>query len=98
LDQDIRGKYSSLPAGIACCLRFGWVLSEAHISQEKRARSRGSGAGTETLLNVDLHGRVKPAFQESERDLGWAIPSPDGRRVAIWEASGRFNAWLLENF
>jgi Tol biopolymer transport system component/DNA-binding winged helix-turn-helix (wHTH) protein len=57
-----------------------------------------SPAGTQTLLNVDLHGNAKPALQESERDLGWAIPSPDGRHVAIWEASGSSNAWLLENF
>ena len=57
-----------------------------------------SPAGTQTLLNVDLHGKVKPVLQESERDLGWAIPSPDGRHVAIWEASGSSNAWLLENF
>jgi Tol biopolymer transport system component/DNA-binding winged helix-turn-helix (wHTH) protein len=57
-----------------------------------------SPAGTQTLLNVDLHGNVKPALQESEMDLGWAIPSPDGRHVAIWKASGSSNAWLLENF
>jgi Tol biopolymer transport system component/DNA-binding winged helix-turn-helix (wHTH) protein len=57
-----------------------------------------SPTGTETLLNVDLHGKVKPVLQESERDLGWAIPSPDGRHVALWEASGSSNAWLLENF
>jgi len=57
-----------------------------------------SPAGTQTLLNVDLHGKVKPVLQESEMDLGWAIPSPDGRHLAIWEASGSSNAWLLENF
>jgi Tol biopolymer transport system component/DNA-binding winged helix-turn-helix (wHTH) protein len=57
-----------------------------------------SPSGTQTLLNVDLHGKVKPVLQESEMDLGWAIPSPDGRHVAIWEASGSSNAWLLENF
>jgi Tol biopolymer transport system component len=57
-----------------------------------------SPAGTQTLLNVDLHGRVKPVLQESEMELGWAIPSPDGRNVAIWEASSSSNAWLLEGF
>jgi Tol biopolymer transport system component/DNA-binding winged helix-turn-helix (wHTH) protein len=57
-----------------------------------------SPAGTQTLLNVDLHGKVKPVLQESERELGWAIPSPDGRHLAIWTASGSSNAWLLENF
>jgi Tol biopolymer transport system component/DNA-binding winged helix-turn-helix (wHTH) protein len=57
-----------------------------------------SPAGTQTLLNVDLHGKVKPVLEESEMDLGWAIPSPDGRHLAIWKASGSSNAWLLENF
>jgi Tol biopolymer transport system component/DNA-binding winged helix-turn-helix (wHTH) protein len=57
-----------------------------------------SPAGTQTLLNVDLHGKVKPVLQESEMELGWAIPSPDGRNVAIWEASSSSNAWLLEDF
>jgi Tol biopolymer transport system component/DNA-binding winged helix-turn-helix (wHTH) protein len=57
-----------------------------------------SPAGTQTLLNVDLHGKVKPVLQESERELGWAIPSPDGRHLALWTATGSSNAWLLENF
>jgi Tol biopolymer transport system component/DNA-binding winged helix-turn-helix (wHTH) protein len=57
-----------------------------------------SPAGLQTLLNVDLHGRAKPFLQEPEKDLGWAIPSPDGRRLAIWEASANSNAWLLEGF
>jgi hypothetical protein len=57
-----------------------------------------SPAGVPTLLNVDLHGRARPMLEESEKDLGWAIPSPDGKRLAIWEASGSSNAWLLEGF
>src|SRR6267142_5257380 len=60
--------------------------------------SVSSPTGTQTLLNVDLHGRVKPVLQESEKDLGWAIPSPDGRHLAIWVASDCANAWLLEGF
>jgi Tol biopolymer transport system component/DNA-binding winged helix-turn-helix (wHTH) protein len=58
--------------------------------------SASSPAGMQTLLNVDLRGRAKPVLQEPEKDLGWAIPSPDGRHLAIWEASGNCNAWLLE--
>ena len=60
--------------------------------------SASSPTGTQTLLIVDLQGRAKPVLQESEKDLGWAIPSPDGRHLAIWEASGSSNAWLLEGF
>jgi Tol biopolymer transport system component len=57
-----------------------------------------SPTGVQTLLSVDLHGKAKPALQESEKDLGWAIPSPDGRHLAIWEASGNSNAWLIDGF
>jgi Tol biopolymer transport system component len=57
-----------------------------------------SPAGVPTLLNVDLRGKARPVLEESEKDLGWAIPSPDGKRLAIWEAGGSSNAWLLEGF
>jgi len=57
-----------------------------------------SPAGAETLLNVDLRGNAKPVLQESEMRLGWAIPSPDSRHLAIWQAAESSNAWLLENF
>lgn len=57
-----------------------------------------SPAGIQNLLNVDLRGRAKPFLQESEKDLGWAIPAPDGRHLAIWEANANSNAWLLEGF
>ena len=54
--------------------------------------------GVPTMLNVDLEGRATPVLQESEKTLGWAIPSPDGRHLAIWEANGNSNAWLLQGF
>ena len=57
-----------------------------------------SPTGIQTLLHVDLRGAAKPAFQEPEKYLGWAIPSPDGRHVALWEASSSSNAWLLDGF
>jgi hypothetical protein len=57
-----------------------------------------SPTGIQTLLHVDLRGEAKPVFQEPEKYLGWAIPSPDGRHVAIWESSSSSNVWLLEDF
>jgi DNA-binding winged helix-turn-helix (wHTH) protein/Tol biopolymer transport system component len=57
-----------------------------------------SSAGVQTLLSVNLQGKVRPAFEEKEMDLGWAIPSPDGRHVAIWMAAASSNAYLLEGF
>jgi Tol biopolymer transport system component/DNA-binding winged helix-turn-helix (wHTH) protein len=55
-------------------------------------------AGTRALLNVDLRGRARPLLQDAQKDIGWAIPSPDGRRIAYWETSGSSNAWLLQGF
>jgi Tol biopolymer transport system component/DNA-binding winged helix-turn-helix (wHTH) protein len=60
--------------------------------------SASSPDGTQVLLHVDLQGNATPVLHESEMDLGWAIPSPDGRRLALWKASLNSNAWLLEGF
>ena len=57
-----------------------------------------SPEGVQTLLNVNLRGKVGPALEEKEMDLGWAIPSPDGRHVAIWMSAASSNAYLLEGF
>lgn len=51
---------------------------------------------TTSLINIDLQGRAKPVLQESKPYVGWAIPSQDGRHLAIWEATGGSNAWMLE--
>ncbi|GAC1640695.1 MAG: hypothetical protein NVS9B14_22230 [Candidatus Acidiferrum sp.] len=54
--------------------------------------------GEEVIINVDLQGHVKPTVKEPSPYIGWAIPSQDGKRLAIWEASGASNVWMLENF
>lgn len=51
---------------------------------------------TTALINIDLQGRAKSVLQESKPYVGWAIPSQDGRHLAIWEATGGSNAWMLE--
>jgi len=66
------------------------------------SRSLWAAAYTTTdtwgLLNVDLQGRVRPMLQENKMIVGWAIPSADGRHLALWEASGNSNVWMLEKF
>ncbi|HKW34837.1 MAG TPA: winged helix-turn-helix domain-containing protein [Candidatus Acidoferrum sp.] len=51
---------------------------------------------TTALINIDLQGRARPVLQESKPYVGWAIPSQDGKHLAIWEATGGSNAWMLE--
>jgi Tol biopolymer transport system component/DNA-binding winged helix-turn-helix (wHTH) protein len=53
---------------------------------------------TWALLNIDVQGDVRTVLEEDKVQLGWAIPSPDGKRVALWEASGSANVWMVENF
>ena len=55
-----------------------------------------SMTGSWTLLNVDLSGKVTPMLQENKMNLGWAIPSPDGTKLALWKASGSSNVWLVD--
>jgi len=57
-----------------------------------------TNTGTYALLNIDLQGRVRSTWQQNKLVVGWAIPSPDGRRLALQLASGDSNVWMVENF
>ena len=54
--------------------------------------------GPTSMLNVELDGAVRTVMVEKKMKLGWAIPSPDGKHLAIWRANQNANAWMLENF
>jgi Tol biopolymer transport system component/DNA-binding winged helix-turn-helix (wHTH) protein len=60
--------------------------------------SSSTASGTQALLNIDLRGRVTTIYQDPDKDVGWAIPSADGRHIAFWEASGSANVWMLKGF
>jgi len=49
------------------------------------------------LLKVGLDGNVSVLLRSSNF-IGYAIPSPDGRLLAILEASPTKNVWQIENF
>lgn len=50
------------------------------------------------LVNVDLTGRTRTVLQNKEMMIGWAIPSPDGHHLALWQANGNVNVSMLENY
>jgi len=56
-----------------------------------------SHEGDSTLLNVTLDGRAS-VLLHSRNEVYSAIPSPDGRSLAITEDSGAKNVWQIENF
>jgi DNA-binding winged helix-turn-helix (wHTH) protein/Tol biopolymer transport system component len=49
------------------------------------------------LLNFTLDGRVSELLHTSNQIYA-AIPSPDGRLLAITEGAGTINVWQIENF
>jgi len=53
--------------------------------------------GTE-LLYVDLEGRSRVLYRVPGLFQVWAIPSPDGRQLAIMSGTRESNVWMLENF
>jgi len=54
--------------------------------------------GRWALLKVDLQGRTTTMLEDSRMTIGWAIPAPDGKHVALWKASGPENVRMLEQF
>ena len=61
-------------------------------------RGRGAWGTRSGILNVDLAGRVKLVVEGLNPSILFAIPSPDGRRLALYGNSQSSNMWLLENF
>jgi Tol biopolymer transport system component/predicted Ser/Thr protein kinase len=51
-----------------------------------------------TLLYVTLDGKTHVLWKQSGNSRIWAVPSPDGRYLAIRGATTDSNAWLIENF
>jgi hypothetical protein len=49
------------------------------------------------LLKVTLDGKASVLLRSSNF-VAYAIPSPDGRSLAILEVSPSRNAWQIENF
>ena len=51
--------------------------------------------GTTSILDIDTEGNARELL---EGQLGWTIPSPDGRYLAMTEFVGTSNVWVLEDF
>jgi Tol biopolymer transport system component/DNA-binding winged helix-turn-helix (wHTH) protein len=50
------------------------------------------------LVNIDLHGNLKTVVKGDKPFVGWAIPSRDGRHLAMWQSTGGSNAWMVDGF
>ena len=50
------------------------------------------------LAQVSLDGQVQPIVENHTPDVMGAVPSPDGRRLALFAAGDNGNIWMMENF
>jgi len=50
------------------------------------------------LLKIDLDGTISTVLENSTVRFSGAIPSPDGRRLALFGVTDPSNVWLLQNF
>jgi len=61
-------------------------------------RGRGAWGTRSGILNIDLAGRTRVVLDGLNPTILFAIPSPDGRRLALYGNTQSSNVSLLENF
>ena len=54
--------------------------------------------GSATLIFLDQSGNIRPLWHQKSTTGTWAVPSPDGRKLAILGQEFNANIWSLENF
>ena len=52
----------------------------------------------QTLLYLDLHGNAHPVWKQSGSLRYFAVPSPNGRFLALSDFTQNSNVWMIENF
>jgi len=92
----------SLKDGKTWDLRYkgAWPLFEVNWAVDGKSLFAGgeaAGGRFAELLRIDLHGNVQPLWRTAY-PVTWAIPSPDGRHLAIEGGTQDRNSWMLENF
>jgi len=58
---------------------------------------RGEWGARSGLFRVDLTGKITPMYRGLNPSITFAIPSPDGRHLALGAATETSNMWLLED-
>ena len=66
-----------------------------YATHQLRADSPSGGA---TLYYIPRQGKPIPVYNATEAAPVWAVPSHDGKRLAIHTRTHKRNVWTLENF
>ena len=88
-------RYITVP-GAGLLMGMAWAVDSRSVwvAAYINRSARGTHSG---VFNVALTGNVNVAFKGTLTTL-LPVPSPDGRRLALWALTRSSNMWLLENF
>jgi len=70
----------------------GWAL--LHVDLQGKAHALWEQQGSTTPWN----GPSVPGYVTDAPSAPWALPSPDGRHLAIYDWKMSANMWMIENF
>ncbi len=77
----------------------GWDgLAALDWTSDGKGLYTSSLATGSVLLHTDLQGNATVLWEPKGDGMTWAIPSPDGRHVAMPGFSMSSNVWSMENF
>jgi DNA-binding winged helix-turn-helix (wHTH) protein/Tol biopolymer transport system component len=93
-----QGKERDIPvSGLPLIMGMDWA-ADSKTLWITGYLGRGAWGARSALLNVDLTGKATVVLEGLNLELWAAIPSPDGRRLAVGRNTQSSNVSLLENF
>jgi hypothetical protein len=98
-DEEPRIHLVSLTSGAERWLTIhGWpgLAAMDWAADSKSLWTTSVGEEQNVLLNVDLQGHAHPLWRPKKMSVGWAIPSRDGRSLALHVSSSSANVWMVE--
>lgn len=77
----------------------GWpgISSLDWATDSKSLWAATSGEKANALLRINLQGTATPVWRPKDVGVSWAIPSRDGKYVALHVHSSTANVWMLEH-
>jgi Tol biopolymer transport system component/DNA-binding winged helix-turn-helix (wHTH) protein len=98
-NEEPRIRLVSLPGGGERWIAVhGWpgIAGLDWAADSKGLWAATSGDNENALLHIDFAGNVRAVWHPKDVRVGWAIPSRDGRYLALHVRSSSANVWMLD--
>ena len=97
-ESETRIRLIPLNGGVERWLKIPVSTSSLDWAADSHSLWAGSSSSDEEneLLNIDLQGHARSVWRPRKKAVGWAIPSRDGRALALYVSSVSANVWMIE--